>query len=538
MPVIRKRADRVAKGGTLAFLLTIGYDCTVKVVTAQTIRELDRRAMTEGGVPGVVLMENAGRAVFEVSAARFGPVRNRAFWVACGTGNNGGDGFVAARYLALAGADVKLTLTGEPDRISGDARIHFDLLRGTGIQPSSTFPLGSTVKIDALLGTGITGAPREEIAAAIDALNRADGPTISVDIPSGVNADTGTAPGAAVRADVTVTFAYPKLGLFLGAGADLSGDVLVDPIGFRWESLDPQTPYELLRAAEMRALLPPRPRDAHKGTFGHVLIVGGSVGMSGAPIMTSRAAARAGCGLVTAAIPRSIQPIVAAGMDELMTIPLPDRDGELVPEAAGEVVNFARSCDAVCLGPGMRNTADTQEFLARVLAELEAPLILDADGLNALDTSPAMLDRRAAPMILTPHPGECGRLIDRTVPQIEEDRIAAVRDAARKYRSVVVLKGARSLICDGRGNAEAPIGINTSGNAGMATGGSGDTLTGILASLVAQGVEPWDAARLGVFIHGRAGDLAAEDEGTRGLIAGDIADRLPAAWISLEWEEF
>lgn len=498
------------------------------------IRELDRRAVSVGGIPGSVLMENAGRAVVGYVHGQFGPVAGCSVYVACGTGNNGGDGFVAARHLHLAGAHVTVSITGDPSRIQGDALTHYNLMIGAGITAVAAGPSNGQIKIDALLGTGVTGAPRAEVAASIEALNACDGPTVAVDIPSGIDADTGEAPGAAVRARATVTFGYPKLGLYLREGANASGDIIVDPIGFPWESLSVQTPYAWLRSGEMRRVLPPRPRDGHKGTFGHVLVVGGSVGMSGAPIMTARAAARTGSGLVSAAVPASIQPLVAAGMDELMTIPLPDTDGALTEQSARRVQEFAAKCNAVCLGPGLRNTPATHALVAKLLSDLMVPIVLDADGLNALADQPDMLSARTATTVLTPHPGECARLLSISTADVEADRIAAVRETARKYRAVVVLKGARTLICDSRGNGEAPIGINTTGNVGMATGGSGDTLTGIIGSLIGQGCDPWDAACLGVYVHGCAGDLAAARKHTRGLMAGDISEEVPAALRELE----
>jgi NAD(P)H-hydrate epimerase len=256
--------------------------------------------------------------------------------------------------------------------------------------------------------------------------------------------------------------------------------------------------------------------------------------MSGAPLIAARAAARTGSGLVTAAVPECVQPIVASGMPELMTIPLNDRDGALTEESAAPVLEFAIRCDAVCLGPGMRTADATRAFVAAVVRKLEKPLVLDADGLNLLAKEPTLLDGRHGQTVLTPHPGECGRLLDRSTAEVEADRVCAATECARKYRAVVVLKGAHTIICDGRGNAEPAIGINTTGNAGMATGGSGDALTGVIGSLIGQGLDPWDAARLGVFIHASAGDLAAAEIGTRGLIATDITERLPAALRKLE----
>lgn len=515
----------------LAFHAAIRYDChvrIVRIVTAEQIRELDRRAIHEAGIPGAVLMENAGRAVVDAVAERFGPIFGGAFRVACGTGNNGGDGFVAARLLKLAGADVVVQVAGDPTRIHGDARIHFDLMRNVGIEPAPESPRDWRIKIDALLGTGIEGAPRAEIAALVESLNAAPGPTIAVDIPSGVNSDTGRAEGAAIQADMTVTFGYPKLGLFLAPGADLAGELMVSAIGFPWDTLAVETGYRWLRASEMARLLPPRPREAHKGMFGHLLVVGGSEGMSGAPTMAARAALRTGVGLVTVAAPRSAQRIIASKLDEAMTIALPETDGALANGAVDGVLEAAEQMDAVCLGPGVTRKPEAAAAVLELLRRLDKPIVLDADGLNALSDRPDSLANRTAPTILTPHPGECARLLGTDTASVQSDRIGSVRDAAKRYGSVVVLKGARTLVCDGRA-PELPIAVNTTGNPGMATGGSGDTLTGMIGALLARNMDAFDAACLGVFLHGTAGDIAAEEIGPEGFTAGDIGEAIPAA---------
>lgn len=507
------------------------------------MRTLDRRAIDEVGVPGVVLMENAGRAVFQYLVDRFGPMRGRRFHVLCGTGNNGGDGFVVARYLCLAGAQAHVTVVGDREKIRGDARVHFDLMTRIGIEPE---PLGAAgcIKVDALLGTGIEGAPREEYAEAIRWINSDSQPTISVDIPSGVSSDTGRTPGEAVRATATVTFGYPKLGMFLAPGADLVGELMVSDIGFPWHVLNLRSPYNWLRPEEMKPL-PARPRTAHKGMFGHVLVVGGSVGMSGAATMTARAALRTGGGLVTVATPASAQPLVAAKLDEAMTLPLPEKNGALCEASFDPVREMAERCDVVCLGPGATREPEAQRVIARLLHELDRPVVLDADGLNALAAFPDSVRGRTAPTVLTPHPGECARLLGLDTEAVQADRIGAVREAAARYRSVVVLKGARSLIADGRcppnqkamDPAQISICINTTGNPGMATGGSGDSLTGIIGALIGQQLDAGDAAGLGVYLHGRAGDLAAEAQGETALIAGDIIEMLPQAIQELEARE-
>lgn len=510
----------------------------MRVVTAEEMRALDRRAITEGGIPGVVLMENAGRSVFEFLYERFQPLRDRRFLILCGTGNNGGDGFVTARYLRLHGAQVLVSLVGDPDKIRADARVHFDLMRNLGIEPQPPV-FGNAVKVDALLGTGIQGPPREEFAQIIRAMNADRQPTVAVDIPSGVDSDTGATPGEAVRATATVTFAYPKLGMFLAPGANCVGELIVRNIGFDWRILQWDATYFWIRPEDLRSLLPPRPPDAHKGDFGHLLIVGGSRGMSGAVAMAAKAALRMGVGLVTIAVPESAQPLVAAKLDEAMTLAVAERDGALCTASLAPIAEMAQRCDALCIGPGATQAPEAQELLRTLARYIPKPMVIDADGLNALAASPDALLDHAAPTVLTPHPGECARLLGTDTAAVQSDRIGAVRRAAERWGAVVALKGARTLICEGPGSQERRphVAINTTGNPGMATGGSGDSLTGIIGALIAQGLAVFDAARLGVYLHGRAGDLAAAEKGEASLIAGDITDALPRAIRELEGEE-
>ncbi len=493
------------------------------------MRSLDRLAIERAGIPGAVLMENAGRAVFEVIRERYGPLRNLQISVCAGLGNNGGDGFVAARHLQLAGAVVTLRIAGDPGSLKGEAAVQYGLVRGVP-ERCSEIDNHSDLKVDALLGTGSSGAPREKYAEAIRWMNETPGPTIAVDIPSGIDSDNGAAPGEAVRAALTVTFGYPKLGLFMGHGPECANEVIVDEIGFDWNSLDCRTLYRWLRRDELSALLPARPRDGHKGLFGHVLVVGGSRGMSGAPAMTARAALRSGAGLVTAAVPETIQATVAARSDEVMTIAVSDRDGALRPDAMDAILNAAKRADVLCVGPGVGQSEDANKLVLRLPPASSKPLVLDADGLNALASEVSALDTRTSPAVLTPHPGECARLLGTDTESVQGDRIGAVRAAAEKFRSIVVLKGAHTLIADGRSTSgEIPISINTTGNPGMATGGSGDSLTGIIGALIGQKLDAYDAACLGVYLHGRAGDLSAAAKGEVGMIAGDIIEQIPYA---------
>ena len=518
----------------VAIWRAIGYHAAVRIVTADMVRALDRRATEEAGIPGAVLMENAGRAVFEQIRERFTPLRDQLFSVYCGLGNNGGDGFVVARYLSLAGARVRVQVVGDTSRIEGDAATHFRLMQEIGVRPG-VGETGPGVKVDALLGTGASGAPRGEFAYTIRRLNADSFPIVSVDIPSGVDATTGRTPGEAVRATVTVTFSYPKLGMFLAPGADCVGELVVSDIGFPWEILKPEHDFTWIRADELRGLLRKRPAEAHKGLFGHVLVLGGSRGMSGAPTMTATAAMRAGAGLVTVAAPESAQPIIAAKLSEAMTIALPDEGGSLAECGFAAFSEAAERADVLCIGPGATQIPTAQQLMIQALREIDKPTVVDADGLNALAGQAESVQQRQSALILTPHPGECARLLGRDTESVQEDRVAAVRETAGRYGAVCVLKGRRTLVADGRSTKDPiPVAINTSGNPGMATGGSGDSLTGIIAALLGQRLDALDAACLGVYLHGRAGDLACNRLGEAGLIAGDIIDSIPDAIRELE----
>ncbi len=531
----------------------------MKVVTAEQMRAMDRQAIEEFGMPGAVLMENAGRAVVEVLAREYGPLQGKRVAVFCGAGNNGGDGFVAARHLRLVGAAPFVYLAGNPASLKDDARIHFELVRRMDIPlvlaedtpPDRVSLDGAALILDALLGTGIKEAPRGAYRDAIRRINAARCPVLAVDIPSGVDADTGATPGEAVRACQTVTFAYPKLGLFLFPGADCVGKLHVADIGFDWESLPAETSIRLLTKKELQAHLKKRNSDSNKGDYGHVAIIGGSRGMAGAPSMVARAAQRVGAGLVTVLAASCVQPIIAAKLDEQMTLPLPEAEGAPSEAAFDVIAGFAKKATVLCVGPGLTTAPGVVALVQRLLAELPKPMVLDADGLNALAQRPEVAAQRPenprAPLILTPHPGEAARLLGTSIAAIQSDRMAAARELASRFRAVAVLKGRHTLIAD----PEGAVAINTTGNPGMATGGTGDALTGAVGGLLAQGLAPGkdledleayraatlgsaEAAALAVYLHGAAGDRAAARVGEAGLVAGDLIACLPAAIRELE----
>jgi len=531
----------------------------VRVVTAAEMRVIDQEAQRRYGLPEVVLMENAGLRVVEAISDRFGPLPRLRVVVVCGKGSNGGDGFVAARHLMVAGARVRVWLAGDPADMAGAAKANCDIfmrfggkidsiptatpadgegVRGRAARAASDWPARladdlaqADVIIDALLGTGAHGAVAGALGEAIAAINASGRPVVAVDLPSGVNADTGAVLGAAVKADLTVTFGAPKPGLLLHPGAALTGELVIADISLPAVLLaSAPGGLELLTAEEVAALLPRRAPTAHKGDAGRLLIIAGSRGLTGAAALAAEAAVRAGAGLVTVLTPTSAQPILAAKLTEAMTAAGPETaGGQLAADAVEDALRLAARADAVAVGPGL-GVGDGVRALLRCLVATEGvPLVLDADALNVLAGEPggaaAVVAGARRQVVLTPHPGELARLVGSEVAAVAADRIAAARELAGAGRCCVVLKGAPTVIAAADGTAW----LNPTGNPGMASGGMGDALTGAIAALIAQGLTPVEAARAGVFLHGLAGDIAAEEIGDIGLAAGDVAARLPAA---------
>ena len=511
----------------------------MKVVTGEMMQRLDQRAIQEFGVSGLTLMENAGRGCVEVITREFGTEPARRAVVVSGKGNNGGDGYVIARLLKEDGWQVATFVLARREEISGDARVNLDRL---GDMPVLFLPgkgeLGrygaalreATLIVDALLGTGLRSEVRGAYAEAIGLINAAGKPVLAVDIPSGIDATTGGILGCAVKADSTVTFALAKCGHVLYPGVAYTGRLHIVDIGIPPE-LSAAAGYEFLDAAAVRPLLSRREPCAHKGNFGHCLVIAGSTGKSGAAAMAANSAVRAGAGLVTLAAPASLNPILEVKTTEAMTLPLPDRGRGLLGDAARPLLAEAMTGkNVVAVGPGLSWSLETARLVRELAADTELPLVIDADGLNALADEPAVLLRKkSAIVILTPHPGEMARLCGVSTAAVESDRIGIAREFALKYRLYLILKGARTIIAspDGR------IAINGSGNPGMASGGMGDVLTGVLTALIAQGYEPFTACRVGVFIHGYAADLVAADKGEVGMSAVDVQERLPYAFKQL-----
>lgn len=511
----------------------------MRLLDAASMRELDRRAIEEFGMPGPVLMENAGRGAADLICARWGSLFPGPVAVFAGKGNNGGDGFVIARHLRNRGWLVQTVTLADPASFSGEAALNLDVLRRSGAPLTfagdggalvAALPqlAGSRLVVDALFGTGLSSEVRGHYATAIDWINNVGVPVLAVDIPSGVDASSGRILGRAVRAELTATFACAKPGLVLFPGAAYTGELAVVDIGIP-EELVAEHAGERLRFvdnATAAMLLPPRPADGHKGTFGHLLVVAGSTGKSGAAALAAESGVRSGTGLVTVAAPATVQATLAVKLTEAMTEALPELSGSLDAIALDRLAELWPGKDALALGPGLGQAPATVALVRRLLRTCPVPLVIDADGLNAIAGDLAALaECPGTPPVLTPHPGEMARLCGLSVAEIESDRIAIARDFAARHRVVLVLKGARTVVADPAGH----VSINGSGNPGLASGGMGDVLTGLIGGLLAQGLGPASAAVLGVHIHGLAADRLAATLGTAGLSAGDVIRELPAA---------
>ena len=512
----------------------------IKLFTSQQMRELDRAAIEQYGVAGVVLMEHAGVAVAR-AAVQLLPPDQRHVCVLCGKGNNGGDGLVAARWLRRWGYVPEVFLFGEGEAVGGDARINLQLNLKSGhkveeIKAEADLVLlhGSlrrcALVIDALLGTGVSGPPREPLATAIRRVNEVGVPVLSVDLPSGVNADTGAVFEPQVRATATVTFGGWKRALATYPAAAAAGRVELADIGLPEPLLQAvEGVPQLVETGDIVRILPPRPPWTHKGSAGRVLVVGGSRGMGGAPLLAGRAALRAGAGLVSCAMPIGLVAALEAGLLEATAWALPeDEDGAVAMGAADYLRPGLGELDAVCIGPGLGTSSAAAELLAAVVSTLDVPLVVDADALNLAARQPALLQGAGGSLVLTPHPGEAARLLDITAADVQADRFGAAADLARRFGAMVVLKGAYSVIASPAGR----LFVNPTGNAAMASGGMGDALTGVLGALLGQGLGVLEATLAAVWLHGRAGDLAAAGSDA-GVIASDVIEHLPRARAEL-----
>jgi hydroxyethylthiazole kinase-like uncharacterized protein yjeF len=513
----------------------------MRVLNSAQMREADRRTIEEIGIPSLVLMENAGRQVVAAIEAVHSDLADRQVAVLCGRGNNGGDGFVVARTLLQRGVDVSIFLIGLVAEVRGDSRTNLEILGRLGlsiveIADSEAWELHfsevseCTLIVDAIFGTGLNAPLSGLMETVVADVNGSGIPIVSIDLPSGLAADSHEPIGDSIEAGMTVTLGAPKLALVLPPAETRAGDIVIADIGIPAEviqSLDGPR-VELLTRSGMRELVAPRTADTHKGDYGRVLVVAGSRGKTGAAHLAALGALRSGAGLVTVATPSNCQAIVAAMAPEYMTDAIAELADGLDPESVDQVLELAR--DVVAIGPGLGQAPSTKLFIQALVDRATMPLVIDADGLNAFSEHPERLaGREGRDVIITPHPGEMARLVGMSTDEVQASRLEIARNFAAAHHVYVVLKGHRTLIA----TPDEKVFINPTGNAGMATGGTGDILTGMVAAWLAQLLDAEAACKLSVYLHGMAGDLAEADEGEVSLVASDVAGHIGDAIMEL-----
>ena len=508
----------------------------MKVATAEQMQELDRKAIETYRIPGIVLMENAGRGATEVISQTFPDFQTKRIAIIAGKGNNGGDGFVIARHLLNQGVSVKVFLLTDPKALRGDAETNFHIflrMKGEVIPVPSSKDYQKVKKdlekfdllVDGIFGTGLDAEVRGYYREVIDHLNTLQKPIVAIDIPSGLDANTGKPLGTAVRASLTVTFGLPKMSHLISPGLDYVGMVKVIDIGIPRRLVEEEEIHtHLLENEEIRKWLSiPRRPDTHKGDYGHLLVIAGSVGKTGAAAMACEAALRMGAGLVTLAIPRSLNAIMEVKLTEVMTEPLPETPKQTLSlRAFNSILRLCENKQAVIIGPGIGTFKETQSLILKLIKTLNLPIILDADGLTALATQPKILPPTNRSLILTPHPGEMARLVRSTIKEVQENRIGISRNFSQSNHIYLILKGHRSLIATPKGE----VFINPTGNPGMASGGTGDVLTGMIGGLICQGLDILSSLQIAVYLHGLAGDEVAREKGEKSLVATDLIEKI------------
>ncbi len=511
----------------------------MKVVTAAEMKVLDERASSRYKIPSLLLMENAARGMVDAIEESYGAVKGKQVSILAGRGNNGGDGLAAARHLRMRGALVGVYLFSPEALVRGDAKIFLEIWQecGGALRVEGAFTLEqlatdlskSDLVMDAFLGTGLSKAITGRYPEIFEVINRCAKTVIACDIPSGVSADTGEILGTAIKADATMTMAMPKRGHFMQAGLSHCGTLHVIDIGFP-EALIEESGLNvsLITPHSLKGLLRPRIKGVHKGTMGHLLVLAGSSGKAGAAQMTTLSALRVGTGLVSTALPKSIEKGFSYHTMEAMTLPLPEtKSGSIAMRAEKQLIEAAAGKTALAFGPGLSQHPDSQHLVLKLISSVSVPIVIDADGINAVAVELATLKKKRGPLVLTPHPGEMGRLIGKSAADVQKDRFNIAAEFAKRWDVILILKGAHTIVAlpDGR------RWVNNTGNPGMATAGMGDALTGMIAGFIAQGLAPEDAARLAVFLHGRAGDLAADLRGKAGLLTSDLIDQIPQAMV-------
>jgi NAD(P)H-hydrate epimerase len=505
--------------------------------------KIDTWAIHKLGIPGTVLMENAGRGCVDVLENYFELEDIKAL-IICGKGNNGGDGFVVARHLANRGAEVEIALLGNVSDLKGDALLNYRIAKKAGhdIRPTLNMnrltnmyrTFAPNVIIDAIFGTGFQGAPKGIYKRAIELVNSTEVFILSIDIPSGINGDDGQLQKTCIIADATATMCLPKRGNYLYPGRAFCGDLYTIDIGVPYELINTDYP-QVTEYDDILSLIPYRPPDGNKGTFGQVLVVAGARGFSGAAAMAAHAALKVGAGLVRLAAPRGIMNALEAKLLEVVKIPLEQTAAETISPAASKTLRpILKTSEVVVIGPGMTTHPQTAEFISDILPRINVPMIIDADAINIIAQNPSLLKKIKTPFIMTPHPGELARLINMTPRMINRQRIDLALEYARKFNCVMVLKGAPTVIADPEGKTF----VNPTGNSGLASAGSGDVLVGMIAGFLGQGQSPTNAAVTAVFLHGLCADLAIKDSNEYALTASDLIDRTPGAMNYLLRREF
>ncbi|MCP4163053.1 MAG: NAD(P)H-hydrate dehydratase [Deltaproteobacteria bacterium] len=509
----------------------------MKLVIAEEMQKMDKETIKSYGIPGVVLMEIAGLGATLFLLDEIKDIKNRKVSVVAGRGNNGGDGFVIARYLINRGVEVKVFLLSEKDKVQGDAKFNLDLLSPLKISVTEILStddlnknkgsiLHSDIIVDAIFGTGLNADVRGHFKDVINFINSLEKKVLAVDIPSGLNADTGKICGVCVRADFTATFGLAKTGHFIYPGKELTGKLKIIEIGIPNFIIDKVNPgNRLIKEKRIKIILKQRDKESHKGTTGHTLVIGGSNGKSGAVIMTSKAAARSGAGLVTTAVPKSLSQSVDTSFIDGMTYGLPEMDDRSIAATSKkEIEELSRGKNCIAIGPGIGTSKDIRKVVEDVIKSSEIPVVMDADGINAISDNLSVLKVAKAPIILTPHPGEMAKLLKISSKEVQSDRLKHANKFAKKHNVYMVLKGAATVIATPYGRTL----INSTGNEGMATGGMGDVLTGMIAGFITQGYEITDSIVTGVFLHGLAADSIYSDENKPfGYLATDLIEKIP-----------
>lgn len=508
-----------------------------KLLTASEMREADSETIQRIGIPGIVLMENAGAGIVRAMEKHIENLGRKKVLVVCGKGNNGGDGFVIARLLFLKGNNVQIVLLGKIKDLKGDARANAEaaskimiplLEMGNGISSEFSHAMRHThVVVDAIFGTGLTRKAEGVTAKTIKQLNALKKFTVAVDIPSGIDSDTGQVNGPHIQSDLTLALGGFKRSHFLFPAAEAMGQIELVDIGIPGSVMNRVSEnVSLLEAQDISACFPKRKRNSHKGTYGHLLVIAGSRGKGGAAGLTALSGLRSGTGLVTLGCPETLIPSQEWSPMEVMSLPLPEtRAGALSEHGLETALEALKEKNALAIGPGLGTSSSTLKFFEALLPEINCPMVIDADGLNLLAKKKPLLKHLPKGTILTPHPKEMSRLTGLSTPFIQKNRLKTVQDFCKRFKVTLVLKGAHSLV----GLPDGRIRVNPTGNAGMATGGSGDVLTGLIGGFLAQGLSSEKAALAGVYLHGLCGDIYTRHYSERTLIAGDLIDHLPTA---------